>query len=372
VPLGPRITVETRAVSYLVGLTCDGPGNCVLAYRLTEPDVGSQSWARRYAATGAADGAAFPIGSGLPDGLTGVSGGRGGQVLMTYTRHLPWAPLYGVIWSPPPKGDFDADGRADLALRDLERGATRVWTMVEGVRSSNPLVWPPTPDADWTLAGVDDFDGDRRQDLAFQRFDGELSFVFLGGAGHETVAVAPLLGARPPGPAWRLEATGDFDGDGWADLFFRQELTGELAVWRLRGMRVAGRLDPTPALAPGPDWRLAAARDWDGDGRLDLLWSRDGSGELRQWLLDAELRRTAERPLDPPLPASPDWRPVAAGDYGVGPGGESYSEDVVWRHAVSGRQVIWFLDRQGRRTAGVFTSPMAPGDATAWAIQGPR
>ena len=371
-PLRPRLSVETRPVAQLLALTCDGPGNCLLASRLQQPDAGSQSWARRLDAAGVPDGPAFPVSSGLPDMLTQVLGGRGGHVLLTSSPHLPWAPLYGAIWSTPPKGDFDADQRADLALRDLTRGDTRLWTMVEGVRTSNPLVWPPTPDADWALVGVDDFDGDRRQDLLFRRFDGELRFVLLGGAGHESLGASPLWGARSPGPAWRLEATGDFDGDGWADLFFRQELTGELTVWRLRGMRFAGRLGLTPAVSPGPAWRVAAAGDWDGDGRLDLLWSRADTGALVQWLLDAELRRTAERPLDPPQASSPDWRVVAAGDYGVGPGGEGFTQDIVWRHAVSGRQVIWFLDRAGHRSAGVFTSPAAPGDATGWAVEGPR
>lgn len=256
-------------------------------------------------------------------------------------------------------------------LRHAGSGATRVWTLVEGVRTSNLLVWPGTPDPGWTLAGADDFDGDLRQDLVFRNaWTGEARFYLLGGEnGNEVIGLAFLSDA--PSPDWELAATGDFDIDGWPDLLWRNRLTQALVVWRLEGTVKVGTLVPTPDHAPDADWSVAAAQDWNGDGTRDLLWYDAASGRLAQWLLDADLVRIEERFTNPPQAESAAWKVVAAGDYGVGPWGTAGTNDVVWRNDGNGRQVIWFLDLAGNRTAGVFTTPAAPSDP-AWIACGPR
>ena len=91
-----------------------------------------------------------------------------------------------------------------------------------------------------------------------------------------------------------------------------------------------------------------------------------------QWLLDGWLSRTSGCFVNPPSASDADWRPVAAGDYGVGPGGVAETNDILWRNQASGRQVIWFLDFGGNRTAGVFTDPAAPVDPLTWFVVGPR
>lgn len=70
------------------------------------------------------------------------------------------------------------------------------------------------------------------------------------------------LGVREQGPVrtiaelnWRIVRTGDYDGDGRADIFWRNEATGENYLWPMRGMRVR----PTErfiAVVPGPNWKV--------------------------------------------------------------------------------------------------------------------
>ena len=60
-----------------------------------------------------------------------------------------------------------------------------------------------------------------------------------------------------------------------------------------------------------------------------------------------------------------NWRVVSSRDFD-GDG----KTDLLWRHAVSGRLVVWWMDGIYRR-AGGFTSPDGALE-TAWTVVGPR
>ena len=170
-----------------------------------------------------------------------------------------------------------------------------------------------------------------------------------------------LAGALPSvaDPAWSIVADGDFDGDSQADALWRNENTGENAVWLLAYEsapgRVAGAALPTVA---GPAWHLATTGDFDGDSRTDLLWRNGSTGQNAVWLMDGTTIGSAAL-----LPAVPDssWQPVAAGDLD----GDS-REDLVWRQASTGAGAVWFLDG-----ATVLSSALLPAVAdSAWSVVG--
>ncbi len=280
-----------------------------------------------------------------------------------------------VYFGPPTyvKGDFDRDGNTDLVLRQFDGtwSNQQIWLMNGTTRMGPP--WPlfmHVPVGDWSLVGVDDFDGDTQQDLLFQNAAGG-AFIAVVDGNVQWSGPAYLQGT--PGPDWRIEATARFDDDGRPDILWRNRTTGELLVWTMGSLAQTGTLIPNPSHGPDLNWRVVGARDFNGDYTSDLLWYNDVSGKLVLWFMDAGMNRITGQFVNPPAAGDANWKVVATGDYGIGPGGVSFSNDIVWRNALSGKLVVWYMDKAGNRTAGVYTSPdSAQPDPLAWTVAGPR
>jgi subtilisin family serine protease len=76
----------------------------------------------------------------------------------------------------------------------------------------------------------------------------------------------------------------DVNGDGRADLVWRNTRTGQVAVWFLDGpMLLGGVLVDAPVSL---DWQLVEAEDVNGDGKADLVWRHTQTGQVAVWLLD--------------------------------------------------------------------------------------
>lgn len=368
-----QVSAATARAPGRDGIAIDARGDVTFAWTQPVSAGADAAYARRYHADGTPYGPPFRV-NPTPAGSETYA-----QAFCEPVGHclLTWSGLgqrYHVQpREQPAKGDFDRDLRTDLLLRDADSGNVRWWTLVDGVRTANVPVWGDLPDTTWSCAGDGDFDGDGRNDLAFRHdASGVLRFWLLGGAaGNEVHGTLPLYGASAPSNEWALSATGDFTFDGWPDLVWQHRGSGRIEVWRMAGALRTAVLEPTPAGPADPAWRVIAAQDWNGDGARDLLFSHAASGRLVQWLLDPALKVIGGRFTNPSSAADPAWKIVASGDYGVGAGGVAGTADVIWRHDVSGRQVIWYFDFAGNRTSGIFTNPMAPSNPSLHAC-GPR
>ncbi|MEP7206431.1 MAG: VCBS repeat-containing protein, partial [Casimicrobiaceae bacterium] len=78
--------------------------------------------------------------------------------------------------------------------------------------------------------------------------------------------------------------TGDFDGDGREDLFWRNESDGTNAIWYFRGGNIVDSADFFVG-TPLAQWRIDATGDFDGDGHEDLMWFDIGNGSTVRWLM---------------------------------------------------------------------------------------
>jgi hypothetical protein len=266
----------------------------------------------------------------------------------------------------PRRGDFDGNFRDDLLLA-YDATSLKLWSMSDTLLLNTAWVTPALWNANWTVAGASDFDGDGKADLVVcNQATGQVQFWFMNGA----ASTGQVLLTSPLPPAWRIAATGDFNHDGKPDLLWRNDDTQQLLVQLLDGTTVTGTLTPDPGNAVDANWRVVAALDFDGDLNTDLLWYNDTSGKIVLWLMDANLVRSVGKFTTPASAGDANWKVVAAGDYGMGADGLYGTNDIVWRNDTSGNLVVWHMDRNGARTSGVFTNPKTPG--LGYKVVGPR
>ncbi|MFJ2264046.1 FG-GAP repeat domain-containing protein [Streptomyces sp. NPDC087844] len=210
-------------------------------------------------------------------------------------------------------GDANDDRATDLALYDSPWDPPLLFT--GGARTAAGLSDEPErlPEGENVVFG--DFDGDGRQDVAIGR-----SFVDSDDeidTPHRRGQVSVRYGQEPEkwvtmegggfaeGFGARL-AAGDFDADGCDDLavqLTRKKETGDARIEVLRGGSEYG-LGSKPWRAtersvPGDDGpvdgTLFTVHDWDGDGRAELALL----GEDRWWITDGTYRDEASFPLTP-------------------------------------------------------------------------
>ena len=109
-------------------------------------------------------------------------------------------------------------------------------------------------------------------------------------------AVVPNDVPEPEG--WHAIGTGDFNGDGFADILFQHD-DGAIAVWLMRGNTV---IQYAYVDVPAPDWHAVGTGDFLGRGVSDILFQRD-DGAVGMWVMNGTSVLNYLYVADP----GPDW-----------------------------------------------------------------
>ena len=250
------------------------------------------------------------------------------------------APLIGTnpgpAWRVKGTGDFNGDGHADVLWQN-DNGSVAIWLM--DAAGTTPIAAPligTNPGPAWHVKGTGDFNGDGHADILWQNDNGSVATWLMDAAGTTPIA-APLIGTNP-GPAWHVKGTGDFNGDGHADILWQND-NGSVAIWLMNAAGTTPIAEPLIGTNPGPAWHVKGTGDFNGDGHADVLWQND-NGSVATWLMDAPAPPRSPHALIGTNPG-PAWHVKGTGDFN----GDGHA-DILWQND-NGSVATWLMDAAG-------------------------
>lgn len=315
-----------------------------------------------------------------------------------------------VNWRVAAIADYDHDGKSDLVWRSLLTGEMELWLM-DGVSQRAVVAMPTVADTSWRTLGQGafasetrrDFNGDGYEDLVWRHASNGQNALWLMRDWDfaRLVTLETIANAN-----WTIAAVGDLTRDNKPDVLWRNSATGQNVLWIMDGLARRASIDvPTVAKT---DWEVGAIADVNGDETNDLVWLDRGTGQMLAWVLDGTpedgtwvrslapleamasarqrvrgsgrfladgtydlivhdldaapgdalanqlwVMRGTERIAVTTLPgvADVEWGVRAVADFN-----RDGKPDVLWRHAATGRNLVWLMD----------------GTGLAWSVELPR
>lgn len=201
-------------------------------------------------------------------------------------------------WEMVGAADFNRDGFRDLLWRNRVSGIAGAWLM----NQTQVTAWFPVTSLTAHLAlTVGDFNQDTHPDVVIRgagEAGNELHFILLLVDGQATaVRELPAVGLN-----WTIAAAADFNSDGKPDILWRNQVTGDNGIWIMDGTQPVG-YEALPNVFPGDGWELTGAADFNQDGKPDLLWRNGTVNGI--WLLNG----SQVTGYDSLIAVGADWQP---------------------------------------------------------------
>jgi hypothetical protein len=196
---------------------------------------------------------------------------------------------------------------------------------------------------------VFDLNGDGKADLIFRNTGSGVVAIWLM---NGTAIASTGFPAGVPAE-WQIAGVGDVNGDGQADVIWRHATSGTMAVWLMNGLTITSVGFPGSAATA---FEVAGVGDVNGDGKADLIFRNTGSGVVAIWLMNGAAIASTGFPAGVAL----EWQIAQVGD--VNGDGQA---DVIWRHSTRGTMAVWLMNGL------TITSVGFPGSTSLdWKIKG--
>ncbi|MBF0458527.1 MAG: VCBS repeat-containing protein [Nitrospirae bacterium] len=190
-------------------------------------------------------------------------------------------------------------------------------------------------------------------------FKGSVKVVDIHGNETSTDASGVSLSDNPvfivEGSGTNPHPVRDFNGDGKSDILWQNSPTGAVAIWLMDNATIKSYGAAASSLDAA--WKLKGVGDFNGDGKSDILWQNSSTGAVAIWLMDNATIKSygsAASSIDS------TWQIKGVGDFN----GDGKS-DVLWQNSSTGAVALWFMDNATIKSYGSAASSM---DA-AWQIK---
>jgi hypothetical protein len=173
-----------------------------------------------------------------------------------------------------------------------------------------------------------DFNGDGKTDVFWRNDVTNQNAVWLmNGTQLQSGSFLPNV---PEESGWRETKLGDFNGDGKTDLFWRNAATGQNAIWLMNGDRIASAQFIT---ATDGNWQ-ADIGDFNSDGKSDFFWHNKATGQTAAWMMNSFTIQDGR--FLPNVP--PEWESFVAEFNRDG------KTDLFWRNNRTGDNAVWTMN----------------------------
>ncbi|MCU0294123.1 MAG: FG-GAP-like repeat-containing protein, partial [Thermoanaerobaculaceae bacterium] len=208
-----------------------------------------------------------------------------------------------------------------------------------------------------------DFNGDGESDILWHhQGDGSLYTWWLQGT--VTTAGSYLTPPAFSDTKWQIRGVADFNKDGKQDILWHHQVTGDLYVWYLNGTVVIDGSYLTPQSFSDTKWQIRGVADFDRDGNQDILWHHQGTGDLYVWRLGGLKGVVVQGGsyLNPSRFADTLWQIRAVVDMT-----KDGKPDLLWHHQGNGDLYLWAMDGYAVKW-GSYLTPSRFAD-TRWQIR---
>jgi hypothetical protein len=162
-----------------------------------------------------------------------------------------------------------------LIWRGNTTGAVSAWLMNGGQVTAKVKLG--TMPIDWSIVG-----NDNKGDIVWRNTAGDVLLWQVSGAGPDSVRVKKNIALDNMPTSSEVASLGDFDGNGYIDVLWRDPTTGAVSIWFLdkKGLDSKADLPVRPT-----NWKIAQTGDYRGAGTSDILWVNQ-RGDLQIWFMN--------------------------------------------------------------------------------------
>jgi hypothetical protein len=183
--------------------------------------------------------------------------------------------------------------------------------------------------------GLPDFNGDKNADLLVTNLVTDQQRIWIMNAGQVSNNTY-LLSADFNWQDWSIELSKDFDGDGKTDLLLQNPSLDQKAIWLMNGTQVV-KGDYLLNYVWKDGWEIEATGDFNGDGKTDLLLDNPSSLRKAIWIMNGTQVASGDYLLDSVW--KDGWEIEASADFN-GDG----KADLLLKNASLQRKAIWLMN----------------------------